>query len=523
MASEGYPSNFYGRIVPLLYQEVYAVLCPTSECVVDKNVFLRFMTYATTLSEAVLLNIWKLLECRKGSLSRYDCYKALVMVAIIQQGREIHDKILEDYDELELPVPVLKDSESLKTLSKRMWREHNPSLLNLSYDELVKADVATVELVPEKKGIILKHVEYVVTSQKYRSKVNRRYNDFLVFYETLLLKFPYRMVPRLPPKKVMGANAKFIEQRRKALNRFLTLTVRHPVIGLDRIVCFFLSYEEPDFLQKIKLEFRNIPDEFLLSDIASKSDLVPQNGRVHLATSREQIHFIHTSLVHVEEIVARMVARSQEYTTDINNLQKEISSLANEPRITSSWAAGGCDTWDHIKKGCRTLNQALGQISVRTECQKYLQEDEIVDHLNLLLDLLVSYKDLCQRHEKGTMAEHQKVMSRVISIRKKVQQASAQGNNDTSSDIINSHIAEQENHIQAMEKRSQFALHCLHLETQLVHVSLEILVTVFRSMAEVFSFSYAEMSRMWDSIRPIVAHILPDKTNAVLSNANGSS
>ncbi|GAB6031164.1 sorting nexin [Chamberlinius hualienensis] len=483
MAGEGSLTSFHGRSVPLIYQEIYSILCPTSECIVDKNVFLRFMTYATSLSENVLLN---------------------------------------DYNEQELPIPILKDLEILQGFGKRMWREQNPSLLNLSYAELVTADVSTVELVPEKKGIILKHVEYVVTSQKYRSKVNRRYNDFLAFYETLLLKYPYRMVPRLPPKKMMGANAKFIEQRRKALNRFLTLIVRHPVLGIDRIVTFFLTYDGPDPLVKLKSDFRNIPDEFLLSDISSKSDLVPQNGRVHLATSREQIHFIHTSLVHVEEIVARMVARSQEYTTDLNNLQKEISSLANEPRVTSSWATGGCETWDHIKKGCLALSPALGQISVRTKCQNYLQEDEIVDHLNLLLDLLASYKDLCDRHEKGTMAEHQKVMTRVISIRKKVQQVSAQGNNNSSSDVINSHIAEQENHIQAMEKRSQFALHCLHLETQLIHVSLEILVTLFKSMAEVFSFSYAEMSRMWDSIRPIVGHILPEKVNSVLSSSNGN-
>lgn len=40
--------------------------------------------------------------------------------------------------------------------------------------------------------------------QRFKSSVYRRYNDFVVFHETLLHRFPYRMVPSLPPKRVLG-------------------------------------------------------------------------------------------------------------------------------------------------------------------------------------------------------------------------------------------------------------------------------------------------------------------------------
>lgn len=43
--------------------------------------------------------------------------------------------------------------------------------------------------------------------QRFKSCVYRRYNDFVVFHETLLHKFPYRMVPALPPKRMLGGNA----------------------------------------------------------------------------------------------------------------------------------------------------------------------------------------------------------------------------------------------------------------------------------------------------------------------------
>lgn len=39
----------------------------------------------------------------------------------------------------------------------------------------------------------------------------RRYNDFVVFHELLLHKFPYRMVPALPPKRMLGGTAGLLE------------------------------------------------------------------------------------------------------------------------------------------------------------------------------------------------------------------------------------------------------------------------------------------------------------------------
>lgn len=43
--------------------------------------------------------------------------------------------------------------------------------------------------------------------QRFKCSVYRRYNDFVVFHEMLLHKFPYRMVPALPPKRMLGGKA----------------------------------------------------------------------------------------------------------------------------------------------------------------------------------------------------------------------------------------------------------------------------------------------------------------------------
>ena len=65
----------------------------------------------------------------------------------------------------ELPTPSLGDLSDLRSSSAKLRRSKNPNVLCYDYKELCALDTVKVELVPEKKGIILKHVEYEVTSQ----------------------------------------------------------------------------------------------------------------------------------------------------------------------------------------------------------------------------------------------------------------------------------------------------------------------------------------------------------------------
>ena len=49
-------------------------------------------------------------------------------------------------------------------------------------------DTITMEPAPQKKGLILRHVEYLVKSDHFRSEVTRRYSDFQALNELLLYR-----------------------------------------------------------------------------------------------------------------------------------------------------------------------------------------------------------------------------------------------------------------------------------------------------------------------------------------------
>lgn len=64
---------------------------------------------------------------------------------------------------------------------------------------------------PEKEGLVFKHINYTIThsmqlgtAQPGEKKVVRRYLDFVWLLEFLLKKYPFRVIPGLPPKKFTG-------------------------------------------------------------------------------------------------------------------------------------------------------------------------------------------------------------------------------------------------------------------------------------------------------------------------------
>lgn len=75
-----------------------------------------------------------------------------------------------------------------------------------------RGDDIKIKEVPEKEGLLFKHINYAITHELSLGmngpsgvkKVVRRYSDFVWLLEFLLKKFPFRVIPGLPPKKFTG-------------------------------------------------------------------------------------------------------------------------------------------------------------------------------------------------------------------------------------------------------------------------------------------------------------------------------
>lgn len=128
-----------------------------------------------------------------------------------------------------------------------------------SYQWFLDLDQIAVT-VAEKEGFLFTHINYWVHSNQRQTSVRRRYSDFYWFWETLLKRYPFRVIPNLPPKKISGSklickfyfipciypilfveDKVFLEKRCQGLSRFINCIVRHPVLKNDEEVITFLT------------------------------------------------------------------------------------------------------------------------------------------------------------------------------------------------------------------------------------------------------------------------------------------
>ncbi|XP_051570011.1 sorting nexin-8a [Myxocyprinus asiaticus] len=489
--------------VPLYYREVHQAICSRNDERVQINVFQRLLS-RTALSVTVQNQITEHVKSGDGFLSKVSLYKGLALIALAQQGKPPSPKLLENFIQ-EFPKPQLGEPKELQSLKLQLVQE-NPLMLSLTLAELLSKDTIKVELIPEKKGLFLKHVEYQVTSERFKVSVYRRYSDFDIFHELLLQRYAYRVVPALPPKRVLKgvltsmSEREFIEGRRRALGRFLNLVARHPFFSEDELVKTFLTFNGSDVQTKLRDACKKLGDEFMTCKYATQAkDYLPADIQVQFSSSRELIRNIHSSFQKLRDRVERMAERLKENGTDLQMFGKELRSLGSDespvPVLTSCKSP-----WSALRQSVKGLSVEFSLLSEKAAQQGRREEDDVVEKLNLFLDFLQSYRDLCERHEKGVLHEHQRALQKYSVMKRQMLSATAQPKEQLSVEHLESRIVQQENAIQAMELRNYFSLFCLHQESQLIFTYLPITSHILGAFVDSQVQGHKEMGEVWQDL-----------------------
>ncbi|XP_064449488.1 sorting nexin-8 isoform X5 [Mirounga angustirostris] len=299
----------------------------------------------------------------------------------------------------------------------------NPLLLSHTLQELLARDTVQVELIPEKKGLFLKHVEYEVSSQ--------------------------------------------------------------------------------DVQNKLKESAQCVGDEFMNCKLAPRAkDFLPADIQTQLAVSRELIRNICNSFHRLRDRAERIASRAVDNAADLLVFGKELSALGSDTTPLPSWASLNSSTWGSLKQALRGLSVEFALLADKAAQQGKQEENDVVEKLNLFLDLLQSYKDLCERHEKGVLHKHQRALHKYSVTKRQMLSAAVQSREPDSAQPLESRIVEQENAIQTLELRSFFSLYCLHQEMQLVHIYLPLTSHILGAFVNSQIQGHKEMSKVWNDLKP---------------------
>ncbi|XP_072932250.1 uncharacterized protein [Epargyreus clarus] len=267
--------------------------------------------------------------------------------------------------------------------------------IEVTFEDLEATDVISVELVPERKGLILKHCEYYVSSRRHGTTVTRRYNEFVQLHDILYAKYPYRAVCRLPPKRVVvgGGSPLFLQRRRAALQRWLTLVARHPVLAHDADLRMFLC-ETSLRLDKPK------HDEFVLAGTQEDNPrgMTTDEMQASFESEQEQLRLVQLGLGRLFKIFERAEARCAAERLDVRELGAALAALAAPaPAAPPRWAAA--------RAAMRHAAQLAQETSESPGVEPEYTEEGAGGIMLLALDALAAHRELCARLTRGLHAE----------------------------------------------------------------------------------------------------------------------
>ncbi|XP_019853027.1 PREDICTED: sorting nexin-8-like [Amphimedon queenslandica] len=500
--------------VPQLYREVFDAVTVSNSSKIPKSLWLKVISTAN-ITESSATEIWKM--CDPGltnMIGRDQFYKSLALTALAQLGKPLEDKVLLNYTDKELPSPSLASVNELKDIKARFVRATNPSELGYTYEDLKGFDEIKVTLIPEKKGALLKHNEYTVESKKFGSSVSRRYKDFEGFHHILSQRFPFRLVPNLPPKAI-SQSSEFIEQRRRALRRYLCLIARHPVLLQDEVVRYFFTASGQDVGARIKEKYKDSPDEVMFNPLAQNArELVTDQTRMKYERVKEQLSMMLKIMTAFLNIGENFEGRTRAFHEDMKAFSRELLSLSSESVLSTPWTSGSDNTWGKMQSDCRQLSDQFSTLGDRALTQAENEAKGFAEGAHLFLDLLKAYQDLCTRREKLVHRKHQKALAKVQTMEKYKGHLEAQGK--VMSERQDSKQQKYDDELIIVERRNFFSLFCLDLEAQLIHVNLSQIPDMLKALVSNQMSNHQTFYKLWEEIKPTV-DIMGESTAPVSS------
>ncbi|CAF3561160.1 unnamed protein product [Rotaria sp. Silwood1] len=503
------PVDLSAGSIPSIYRNLFEMINLHG---IDKLTLAVFVPLfeSNTLTKTILNQIWNAVIKTDSLSSRNDFYKCLALMALVQQGKIVDEKLLDNYVNRELPIPTIETLNELEDRLIRILRsEQRTTTLCFRYGDLCSLDTIQVNA-PERKGknnllkqytiayvslsqgVIIRHFEYEVTSMHYKNKVSRRYNDFVALHEILSLKYPFRIIPQLPPKKAVNVDKEFIEERRRSLKRYLQILCRHPIICETEIIKFFLTFQGTSFGDNLKATFKNTLDEFSCEPPTSFSSIdrierheEDSTGIRMFYTSQTHISFLHQQFSQIRTFLKNINERNFKTADEYLAIEKALQLISTDATPIERWATGLNDYWPTIQGGLVELPFEINAVAERIneECK---HEDEVInDHLDMLIELLQGYKDLCKRFEEALQVEQ-----------RAIQRATNQNKRSLTTNDLS---AKNDNSLSSIEKRNNHALKCVQNETQLIYANLEAFVYILSSLGNIQQKVASDLLNIWKS------------------------
>ncbi|KAI5480508.1 sorting nexin mvp1 [Pseudohyphozyma bogoriensis] len=258
-----------------------------------------------------------------------------------------------------------------------------------------------------------KHTVWIVQSSKHNSQLERRYSDFVWLLDCLTRRYPFRLLPSLPPKRVaisghyLASDDLFLERRRRGLERFMTFLVNHPVMKHDALELAAWRKSTPISL-----------DEESVSRILTPSEesQIPSDVEVKLSSLRSRILPLIEHWTKISSLFDRIAHRRQNQGGDLCRLEVAIESGLETER--SGWRPVEVEGVEGITQA---LAVSVGEMGRKVEGSSEGLLERTVEDVKRHRELYLNLRDLFGRQVTHSHDAVDKLKKRVESNMRKVE------------------------------------------------------------------------------------------------------
>ncbi|EDQ87591.1 uncharacterized protein MONBRDRAFT_33245 [Monosiga brevicollis MX1] len=498
---------FVGRSVPQVYHDVYAAVCPADEGRITSNTFLAIASQASIpIGDAK--QAWHLSDpFRTGSIDKSGLFQALAMLALAQQGMVFTVAAVEALPEL--PPLKLDRMEALRAAGIESGKR-----ADYTYREFEESEFVQVML-GHATGMLKKHTNYEVFSKRKSTTVSRRFSDFEPLDAYLRKRYPYRIIPQLPPKTFGGGNMKpeFIEHRRRGLQRYLMFVGRHPVLQDDEILTAFLTDSSSDIQLKVKDATKHVREEFYTHALAAEaSELVPDDMAKRIAG-------LQTEIPEVMDIVGQLMNTAQAVSDNTQARAQLWRDFAEQLRSFGATPTGnmaGETRWQEANRNLRDIAALVGGVADRGDEQRLREEDGIVDNLTAFYEVVAGFKETLHRRSKGIVKDLSSSSKKQTKEHSRANRLSTSSGSDTSDKVVAETRAQlASSATEELHQMNNFSIYCVWCEAKLIKAFFSKIGTTLEELSSSQATGNKQLTAAWQTVHPVIETLVAalDKTS----------
>lgn len=540
--------------LPEIYATAFAFASPNAGTVSVST--LNKILSISEIPHATIEKILNLAAPNSTRVKRGEFNVAIALVALAQKHMDVSIENLMDHKQ-DLPVPILNNLEDIKlnrglsfsAISSRppalpSLQAEDPWAFNSGYTEYTEPsssnfvpgtintitpasvtqpvteslnsaegfqwfldmDVITIKFAPEREGFLFKHVNYIVESQKRETTVVRRYSDFWWLMECLVKRYPFRILPALPPKKI-GVNGfyftvdeSFLEKRRKGLARFLNFITRHPILKDDYLVEMFLT--EQSIAEWRKNNIPDLEEEYIKRRITPEMESrIPDNLDERLDKVYKKLDDTIDHYRNMCNLMERIARRQEGMATDYMRYSLALNSLIEKEK--------GCYIEDCYN--CTQVVHGLEQVSSHFQRTSTVMEDVanatldiVLENLKRQRDLLVSFRETFERKDRLVVDTVESLNNRIKANQTKLIPLDGKEGTEQEIERLKSAIEKDEEDIRLQQKRKLFVRYCLYAELTLFHKSTAFISLLYQNFVNDQIKYSQQLYENWKSLSPKV-------------------